>query len=110
MKNIVYEKITKKTNVEKIKQWITKEEAKELRKLKLPGIEIVDDNKRFYPYEDFASHILGFTDIDNNGLYGIEKTYDKYLSGTPGRWVKTEMLEVDKCLMMEKRFMKQKMD
>lgn len=87
---IVYEKITKKTNVEKIKQWITKEEAKELRNLKLRGIEIVDDNKRFYPYEDFASHIIGFTDIDNYGLYGIEKTYDKYLSGSPGRWVKTE--------------------
>ncbi|WP_025641332.1 penicillin-binding transpeptidase domain-containing protein [Schnuerera ultunensis] len=87
---IVHEKITKKTNVEKIKQWISKEEAKTLRNLKLSGIEIVDDNKRFYPYEDFASHIIGFTDIDNYGLYGIEKTYDKYLTGSPGRWVKTE--------------------
>ncbi len=86
--NIVYEKITKKTNVEKIKQWISKEEAKELRNLNLSGINIVDDNKRFYPYEDFAAYILGFTNIDNEGLYGIEKTYDKYLSGSPGRWVK----------------------
>lgn len=86
----VYKKITKKTNVEKIKQWISQEETKKLRELNLPGIEIVDDNKRFYPYGDFASYILGFTDIDSNGLYGIEKTYDKYLSGTPGRWVKTE--------------------
>lgn len=88
--SIVYEKITKRQNVEKIKQWITKEEAKELRNLKLSGIEIVDDNKRFYPYEDFAPYVIGFTDIDNYGLYGIEKTYDKYLSGSPGRWVKTE--------------------
>lgn len=88
--SVTYEKITKKQNLEKIKQWITKEEAKELRELKLPGIEIVDDNKRFYPYEDFASHIIGFTDIDNYGLYGIEKAYDKYLSGAPGRWVKIE--------------------
>lgn len=88
--SVVYEKITKKTNVEKIKQWISMEETKELRRLNIPGIEIVEDNKRFYPYEDFASYILGFTDIDNNGLYGIEKTYDKYLSGSPGRWVKTE--------------------
>ncbi|NLJ78240.1 MAG: PASTA domain-containing protein [Tissierellia bacterium] len=86
----VYERITKKQNVVKIKQWISKEEAKELRKLRIPGIEIVDDNKRFYPYEDFASHVLGFTDIDNNGLYGIEKTYNKYLSGAPGKWVRTE--------------------
>ncbi|MFS8542200.1 MAG: stage V sporulation protein D, partial [Tissierellales bacterium] len=86
----VYEKITKKVNVIKIKQWITMEETKKLRELNLPGIEIVDDNKRFYPYGAFASYILGFTDIDNNGLYGIERTYDKYLSGASGRWVKIE--------------------
>jgi stage V sporulation protein D (sporulation-specific penicillin-binding protein) len=86
---LIYEKITKKQRVEKIKQWITKEEAAELRKLKLSGIEIIDDNKRFYPYGNFASHIIGFTDIDNNGLYGVEKTFDKYLSGTPGKWIKT---------------------
>lgn len=86
----VYEKITKNTNVIKIKQWITVDETKELRNLGLHGIEIVDDNKRFYPFGDFASHIIGFTNIDNNGLYGIERTYDKYLSGTPGRWVVTE--------------------
>ncbi len=86
---VVYDKITKKQRVEKIKQWISKEEAKALREADLSGIQIVDDNKRYYPYENFASHILGFTDIDNNGLYGIEKTYDKYLSGTPGKWVKT---------------------
>lgn len=85
----VYAKITKKIGNEKIKQWITKEEAEELRKLKLRGIEIVDDNKRYYPYGNFASFVLGFTDIDNNGLYGIERTYDEYLTGTPGRWVKT---------------------
>ncbi|NMB26741.1 MAG: PASTA domain-containing protein [Tissierellia bacterium] len=86
---IIFGKITKEQRTEKIKQWITKEEANELRKLGLPGIEIVDDNKRFYPYEDFASYIIGFTNIDSDGLYGIEKTYDKYLSGTPGRWIKT---------------------
>ncbi len=86
----LYEKITKKVNVIKIKQWITMEETKKLRELNLSGIEIVDDNKRFYPYGAFASYILGFTDIDNNGLYGIERTYDKYLSGASGRWVKIE--------------------
>lgn len=85
---VVYKKITKKIGTEKLKQWVTKEEAAELRKLKLPGIEIVDDNRRYYPYGNFASFVLGFTDIDNNGLYGIERTYDKYLTGTPGKWVK----------------------
>ena len=47
--------------------------SKNLRNLGLSGIEIVDDNKRYYPYEDFASHIIGFTDVDNYGSYGIEK-------------------------------------
>ena len=86
---VVYEKITKNVDAEKIKQWISKEEAKELRNAKLSGISVIDDNKRFYPYEDFAPYILGFTNIDNDGLDGIEKTYDKYLSGSPGRWIKT---------------------
>ena len=85
---VVYEKITRNVAAEKIKQWISKEEAKALRDLKLSGISIVDDNKRYYPYEDFAPYILGFTNIDNDGLDGIEKTYDKYLSGSPGRWIK----------------------
>ena len=85
----VYSKITKKIGTEKLKQWITREEAQELRKLKLSGIEIVDDNRRYYPYGNFASYVLGFTNIDNNGLEGIENTYDKYLTGTPGKWVKT---------------------
>lgn len=85
---LVYEKITKKIRSERIKQWITKEEAQELRKLNLPGIEIIDDNKRYYPYGNFASFVLGFTNIDNNGQEGVEKIYDEYLSGTPGKWIK----------------------
>ena len=84
-----YKKITKKVSNERIKQWITKEEVIELRKLNLPGIDIVDDSKRYYPYGNFASFVLGFTDIDNNGLDGIENIYDKYLTGTPGKWIKT---------------------
>ena len=85
----VFEKVTKNVGVEKIKQWITREEANDLRQLGIRGITIVDDSKRFYPYGDFASYILGFTDIDNNGLYGIERTYDEYLGGVPGKWITT---------------------
>lgn len=85
----VFTKVTKNVGVEKIKQWINREEANELRKLGIRGITIVDDSKRFYPFGNFASYILGFTDIDNNGLYGIERTYDEYLSGVPGKWITT---------------------
>ena len=86
---VIYEKITKKVRTEKIKQWITKDEAQELRKLKLSGIEIIDDNRRYYPYGNFASFVLGFTNTDNKGLEGVEMTFDKYLTGTPGKWIKT---------------------
>ncbi|MEW8973298.1 MAG: stage V sporulation protein D [Tissierellaceae bacterium] len=85
---VVYEKVTKRQSSERIKQWVTKEEANEIRKLGLKGISVVDDNKRYYPNGNFASYILGFTDIDNNGLDGIEKTYNEYLTGTPGKWMK----------------------
>lgn len=88
-KEEVLAKITKQSRTEKIKQWITRDEALELRKLNIRGITVVDDSKRYYPYGNFASYILGFTDIDNNGLYGVERTYDKYLAGVPGKWVKT---------------------
>lgn len=88
-KDEIYEKLTKDKKNQRIKQWISREEALELKDLKLRGIDIIDDNRRYYPYGNFASYILGFTDIDNNGLYGVERTYDKYLSGTPGKWIKT---------------------
>lgn len=86
--DLIYEKITKKQSSEKIKQWITTEEANELRQQRLSGISVVDDNKRYYPNDNFASHILGFTNIDNVGLTGIEKIYDNYLTGIPGKWMK----------------------
>src|SRR5690606_24336328 len=49
-KEVVYQKLTKKVSTEKIKQWITREEALELRKLSIRGLTIVDDSKRYYPY------------------------------------------------------------
>lgn len=48
-------------------------------------ISIVDDPKRYYPYNDFASHIIGFVGTDNQGLAGLEAQYDEYLQGEPGR-------------------------
>lgn len=86
--DFIYEKITNKQSSEKIKQWITSEQANELRQERLSGISVIDDNKRYYPNGNFASHILGFTNIDNIGLTGIERIYDNYLIGVPGKWMK----------------------
>lgn len=47
------------------------------------GINIDEDTKRYYPYNNLASHVIGFTGDDNQGLYGIEQKWDSSLAGTP---------------------------
>ncbi|MCH5212765.1 MAG: PASTA domain-containing protein [Oscillospiraceae bacterium] len=63
----------------------TKAENEKKQKLKaaLTGIYFENDSKRYYPY-NVASHVLGFTGYDNNGIQGIEKGFDDYLSGLNG--------------------------
>ncbi|CAM3575316.1 stage V sporulation protein D [Marinicrinis lubricantis] len=83
----IYTLITKRQSSVKLQpggRKITLEKAQEIRELNLPGIVVAEDNKRFYPYGNLASHILGFTGIDNQGLTGIELTYDSYLKGIEG--------------------------
>lgn len=72
----------------KVIQWIENDLADTIRKLKLKGIMIAEDNRRYYPFGNFASYILGHTTDDNRGLAGIELEYEKFLSGYPGRWIK----------------------
>ena len=50
-------------------------------------IQLLDDYKRYYPKDDLASCVIGFTGADEQGLEGVEYKYDDYLSGTPGRIV-----------------------
>lgn len=49
------------------------------------AVQLFDDYKRYYPYNDLASCVIGFTGSDDQGLEGIEYQYDSFLSGTPGR-------------------------
>ena len=63
---------------------ITLEKAQQIRKLGLAGIVIGEDNKRYYPYEGLAAHLLGFTGGYNQGLTGLELRYDDRLSGLTG--------------------------
>lgn len=57
----------------------------ENREINYKGIYLTEDSKRYYPYGNFASHVIGFVGSDNQGLNGIEMVYDKYLKGEPGR-------------------------
>lgn len=72
----------------KIAKNMKKEEADEISNLRISGISISDEPRRYYPLGDFLSHTLGSTRDDNEGLSGIELQYNKYLAGVEGRWVK----------------------
>ncbi len=83
----LYELVTKKQSIVRIQpggRKISQEKAQKIRELKLPGVFVAEDNKRYYPYGDLAAHVLGFTGIDNQGLTGVELTYDNLLKGIPG--------------------------
>lgn len=89
----VLKKVKKKTSIETIIKKADKEKTNELRKWMnenniLTGINIDEDTKRYYPYNNLASQIIGFTGSDNQGLDGIEAKFDKELKGTQGKILK----------------------
>lgn len=90
----IYKKATKKSSYEIIKRGVEKETVDQIRlaikEKKLKGIDMPEDNTRYYPYGNFASHIIGFVGSDNQGLAGIEAMYEKSLSGTAGRIIKAQ--------------------
>jgi len=67
-----------------LKRKISEKESKKVKALKLKGVELIKESKRFYPNGYLASHIIGFAGLDNIGLEGVELVYDKYLKGRPG--------------------------
>lgn len=83
----VLKKITSNYSYVVLKKWITEEQTQKIREAELSGINIIEDNKRVYPYGNFAPYVLGFTNIDQDGLYGVEATFNEYLTGVPGRTV-----------------------
>ncbi len=68
-----------------LKRKIAAEEAEEVAKLGLHGIYIQDETKRYYPQNELAAQVVGFTGTDDNGLYGIEIQYENILRGVDGR-------------------------
>lgn len=67
-----------------LKRKLTPAESARLKALGIKGIEFVKEPKRFYPNGSLASHLIGYADIDNKGLEGLELLYDEYLKGSPG--------------------------
>lgn len=67
-----------------IKRKVDNNVAKDVKVLDLPGIGLTQESRRYYPNENLASHVLGFTGIDSQGLDGVELTFDNYLKGHSG--------------------------
>ena len=83
----IYKHLTKKTSLEKINpegRQLDSKTADEVNKLNIDGLYLMKESKRYYPYEEVLSHVLGYVGIDNQGLSGLELKYDEYLTGKNG--------------------------
>ena len=69
-----------KDKIDSLKAWMEEEDV-------YSGININEDTKRYYPYENLASSLMGFCNIDNQGIEGLEAAWDDVLTGTPGKIV-----------------------
>lgn len=85
--NDMLEHVSKKTSIERVHpegRQLDYETAEKIDSLKLDGVYLVKESKRYYPYDDLLSHVLGYVGIDNQGLSGLELYYDEYLTGENG--------------------------
>ena len=73
------------SSIERIKTNVEKETGDAIRSYELAGVKIDEDYKRYYPYNELASKVIGFTGGDNQGIIGIEVKYDEYLEGINGK-------------------------
>ena len=79
--------INKKTSIERVHpegRRLSYETADQIENLNLPGVYLVKESQRYYPFDTYMSHTLGFVGIDNQGLSGLELMYDDYLTGEDG--------------------------
>lgn len=85
--NEIYRHITKRTSIERVHpegRRLSYEVADKIRNLKLDGVYLVKESQRYYPFDTYMAHTLGYVGIDNQGLSGLELQYDKYLTGKDG--------------------------
>ncbi len=81
------EHVYKQTSIERVHpegRRLSYDVAEQISSLKLDGVYLVKEAKRYYPYGNMLSHSLGYVGIDNQGLSGLELQYDKYLTGKSG--------------------------
>ena len=85
----VRKKVEKISSIERIRSNVDKRTGDKIRNLALAGVKVDEDFKRYYPYNELASKVLGFTGGDNQGIVGLEVKYEKYLKGINGKILTT---------------------
>lgn len=83
----MYKHVSKKTSMERVHpegRRLSYEIADKISNLKYDGVYLIKESKRIYPYDTLLSHTIGFVGIDNQGLSGLELTYNDYLTGEYG--------------------------
>ena len=88
-KEMIRKRVEKVSSREKIKTNVEKETGDRIRAYELDGVKVDEDFKRYYPYGNLASKVLGFTGGDNQGIIGLEVEYDDILKGKPGKILTT---------------------
>ena len=83
-KEMIRKRVEKVSSREKIKTNVEKETGDRIRAYELDGVKVDEDFKRYYPYDNLASKVLGFTGGDNQGIIGLEVKYENYLKGVNG--------------------------
>lgn len=81
---VVRKKVEKISSREQIKSNVAKEIGDRIREYELDGVKVDEDYKRYYPFDELASKVLGFTGSDNQGIIGLEVKYEEYLKGQNG--------------------------
>ena len=81
----VRKRVEKVSSIERIQSNVEKEIGDRIRNYGYEGVKVDEDFKRYYPYGELASKVLGFTGSDNQGIIGLEVKYEDYLQGIPGR-------------------------
>lgn len=85
----VRKRVEKVSSMERIKTNVDKETGDMIRNMELDGVKVDEDFKRYYPYNELASTVLGFTGGDNQGIIGLEVRYENELKGKNGRILTT---------------------
>lgn len=80
----VRKRVEKVSSIERIKTNVEKELSDQIRSLGLAGVMVDEDYKRYYPFDNLASRVIGFTGSDNQGIIGLEVKYDDSLQGQDG--------------------------